>query len=241
MDAIHRVLLVEGKNDSYVVSALLNSIGAQVKTKKGRSDRDPTVILELKGEANIPVRLRIVGDGIRDVLRKLPIESKESGLESLAAIVDANSDFEARWNEIKHCLQIAGCLNLPQSPAKSGFISRTENGLRVGVWIMPNNADRGMLEDFLINLIPDDDKLLLLVKQFVGGIPLEVCPFKNESKASLRTWLALQREPESTFGQAVDQRLFDLSKPSCEKFIAWLRKLLMVQPAGSADNSAAQS
>ena len=224
MDAIYRVLLVEGKNDSYVVSAMLNSIGAEVKTKKAWSDRDPTAVLELKGEGNIAVRLRIAGHGISDLLRKLPIECKESGLDSLAAIVDANGDFEARWNEIKHCLQITGCSNVPQRAVIGGGVLGIEKGPRVGVWIMPNNSEPGMLEDFLISLIPENDKVLPLVRQFVEGIPPEVCPFKNNSKATLRTWLALQKEAESTFGQAVDQRLFDLSKPSCEKFISWLRR-----------------
>ena len=226
MKYLSRILMVEDKDDSYVATALLNSIGTKVRTKDPMRGR--TGLLEFEGEGESCVGLRLyVAHGKDDLLKQLPVESRAADLDTLAVIIDANGDMASRWNEVKYRLENIGCANVPPGLPKEGLALEVPDGPRVGVWIMPNNSLPGMLEDFLISLIRDDDKLLPHATQFVDGIPEATRASSCRSKSIFRVWLALQEKPERTFGQTIDAGLLDLSKPECQQHVSWLRRLLV--------------
>lgn len=75
-------------------------------------------------------------------------EFKESRLEALGVVVDANGDAAARWDQLRRSLgrEFAG---LPdQIPAEGLEVVHAQRP-RFGVWIMPDNRCKGMLEDLL--------------------------------------------------------------------------------------------
>ena len=103
--------------------------------------------------------------------------------------------------------------------------------LTVGVWIMPNNEDVGMLEDFILRLIPDDDSLMPYSKSIVEkldgerekhpGLFREV----HKAKAKIHTWLAWHHVPGTSLSVAVQKRLFATDKKLCTLFMEWIGRL----------------
>ena len=170
--------------------------------------------------------------GVDELLQPGVIEAelKASGLEALGVMVDADGDARNQWERIKtRCHnQFTG---LPEEIPTSGLIISSSDGPSFGVWIMPNNRFAGMLEDFLIQLIPDDcQNLYNLVERCVSEAADSGAPFKpvHRTKAELYTWLAWQDEPGKQLHQAVHHRVLDPGKPESQSFVTWFRALFNV-------------
>ena len=99
--------------------------------------------------------------GIDELLKPgvIGAELQASKLEALGVLVDANGDALRRWNQIKDriCDQFD---DLPDEIPESGLDVGHSVGPRFGIWIMPDNRFSGMLEDFLVRLIPENSRNL---------------------------------------------------------------------------------
>ena len=98
---------------------------------------------------------------------------------------------------------------------------------------MPDNQFSGMLEDFLVQLIPDDTRdLFRLAKNCVGEAKRNGAPFGNahRTKAEIHTWLAWQDEPGKQLHQAVHHRVLGPEKPESRPFVNWFRSLFRDDP-----------
>ena len=76
----------------------------------------------------------------------------------------------------------------------------SEYGVRVGVWLMPDNRRIGALEDFLKDLIDDSDPLLRHAEKSTAEAKARGARFpeKYSKKALVHSWLAWQEEPGPT-------------------------------------------
>ena len=105
-----------------------------------------------------PVFIEAYG-GVDEILKPGVVEGeiRASGLEALGVVVDADGDASARWEALR-----ASCANefteLPAQIPAEGLEVAHAGGPRFGIWIMPNNRFAGMLEDLLVQLIPDDSR-----------------------------------------------------------------------------------
>jgi len=167
--------------------------------------------------------------GIDPLIDGIGVRLKESSIEVLGIILDADSDVAARWQAVASRLKAAGYGNVPATPAADGtIIEAPTNSLlpRVGVWLMPDNQVSGILEDFLHFLVPEGDGLLVRIEQCIDSIPLEQRKFTNlkKPKALIHSWLALQEEPGKPFGQAISARYLDPNLPAANTFASWLRR-----------------
>jgi Protein of unknown function (DUF3226) len=166
--------------------------------------------------------------GIEPLLRALPGRLKESERKRVAVIVDADDDLTARWRSVRVRLERLG-YTVPRQPAIDGTIIEPPHGglPRVGVWIMPDNATKGILENFLQSLIPPGDALLLRAKQCVAEIPVveRLFPDPRVPKAEIYTWLAWQETPGCSFGPTIKAGLLNGDHPLARRFIDWLRRL----------------
>ena len=92
---------------------------------------------------------------------------------------------------------------------------------------MPNNADKGMLEDFLTDLVQEDDLLLTHAKTATDeAIRIEhQFPIVQWSKAVIHTWLAWQKSPGLPFGTALTARYLRHDTPTALDFVNWFRQL----------------
>lgn len=204
-------LLVEGGTDKRVIPYLIEANGVDWE-----ADGTPIVHIDDLG-------------GVDELLKPglLEAELRASGLEALGAIVDANGDAKARWNQVR-----ARCSSeFPELPAlipAGGLLEAHPDGQRFGVWIMPDNRFSGMLEDFLAALIPEESRPLHeLAKESVSRAAECDAPFQSvhRTKAEIHTWLAWQDEPGKQLHQAVHHRVLDPNMPESQSFVAWFRDL----------------
>ena len=131
-----RKLLVEGRDDKRVIPYLIEGNGIVW----GETPHDSVVHIEDY-------------DGVDDLLAKGQIEtqSKSSGLEAIGILLDADDDIACRWKRVRERCR-AVCPDFPENFVKEGVIHMSPAGLKIGVWMMPDNQARGMLETFLMYL-----------------------------------------------------------------------------------------
>ena len=130
-------LLVEGDTDKRVIPFLMEANGVAW----GTADR-PAVYIAPYG-------------GIDEMLKAGAIEGElsASGLEALGIVADANGDARKRWAQIRRLCE-AQVASLPEDLPTEGLRVTHASGPRFGVWIMPDNRSKGMLEDLLVQLVP---------------------------------------------------------------------------------------
>ncbi|MDE6379642.1 MAG: hypothetical protein K2L11_04150 [Muribaculaceae bacterium] len=206
------LVLVEGKSEEKVFPELCRKCGVAIN-------------FDIKSE-----------NCLNEVKKSIKTHLKSTNrYRKLWIVIDADTDFEAAWNSIKYILRQSGKYEVSgkEKMPEDGFIIKPINpeDLTVGVWIMPNNKDVGMLEDFMLGLIPDTDGLLPLASRDVEALDLDrdLYPgiFKrvHKSKAEIHTWLAWHDTPGETLSVAVQKHLFATDKDLCLRFAAWLDHL----------------
>jgi hypothetical protein len=225
------LIITEGKNDKFVFHHLLS----HYQIAEG--------IIDFKEY-----------DGIEKLLEALPVQLRESGLERLGVVVDADDDLTARWTSLKHILTKAGCFNLPDNPLPEGTIINeddltgvlnedgdemiTENeaaivqeGLpKIGIWVMPDNRLPGMLEDFVSFLVPQGDPLWKQAQDCLAEIPESQRKFKTHlAKAHIHTWLAWQEEPGTPLGSAITKRYLDADAEHAQRLMDWVKRLFELE------------
>lgn len=209
------VLLTEGRDDVHAVIHLMSSYVVWGETKEER-----------------PVTVEFAG-GIPELLNAdyLNASFKLSGLEAIGILLDANDTHESRWESVRNLCR-GSFPEIPATLDPSGLIVEGANGIRLGIWIMPDNQSHGMLEDFLAHLVPE------------GGLPLwehaqeatqraeELsAPFKavHSAKAQIHTWLSWQEPPGMPFGIALKAKCLDATRPSARPFVEWFIELYQLQ------------
>lgn len=98
---------------------------------------------------------------------------------------------------------------------------------RLGVWLMPDNTNLGMLETFVKQLVPTGDRLLARAELTVNAIPAEDRRFRHKvDKACIHTWLAWQEEPGIGMGTAIRSLYLKAEAPAAIRFVSWLERLV---------------
>jgi hypothetical protein len=208
-----KILLVEGKDDQHVVYAIRDS---------HRIDKDSFIIQEKQGVDNLFEGLEV------------NLIEGSSAIERIGIVIDADQDLNARWQKTLNILRKADYQNLPIQPEATGTIIEQDFKPIFGVWIMPDNQLRGMLEDFLEFLVPDKDKNEVWTKaikcsqEILDEIGEEKRFSKiHLSKAKIHAYLAWQNEPGKPFGTAITAKYLQADNPHCEKFVEWLNRLFV--------------
>lgn len=213
------ILYVEGRNDEKALSALLKRNAIDTEKTSRRFDIQPVQADDEGGTESVDVLLA----GIREKVRRsvnLPV----------GFVLDADADIQDRWNSVCSRLSDLG-VQYPKTPASTGFIADVPNfKTKVGVWLMPNNRDKGMLEDFLHELIEEGDKLLPIAKEatktaFKADPRFAVV---HEPKAVIHSWLAWQEKPGLPFGTAITAHYFRHDTEVATAFVKWFRDLFGV-------------
>lgn len=187
-------LLVEGRDDQYVMQSLLRRHGISCvipDRRKGTSIEENTISIEqLGGFENLRKQL----------FRKLKVERH---LERVGIIVDADDpddpsvNISNRWQSLKGVLDSFDSVSLPDDPSPEGTIGTIQRkdgtSVVVGIWLMPDNQSPGTLEDFVKLLVPADrTSLWARAEGCVDEIPDVERLFRaiDTPKAYLHTWLA---------------------------------------------------
>lgn len=204
-----RILIVEGTDDEHTVKHICGAHGIPELNFKGQGGYDSalkTFLVQVKSEAG-----------------------KQECDVSIGLIVDADSDVRERWESIKRHLLNLGYRDFPNEPLPPAEGSIIEYGdlPRVGIWIMPNNQQPGILEHFLEMCIGTDDVLIRYARECVGNIEPRLRLFSEirEQKAVLHTWLAWQEDPGRPYGQAIKNNSINARSEQATNFAAWLSSL----------------
>ena len=210
MAPIQKLLIVEGIDDKYVISRLLQR---RKITYQNFEIHD--------------------ANGIRQSLNTFSIAIKSGNYDVIGIVVDADTDLLERWQDLKNRLIKEGYQPIPQNPhAKGTIIIDPEEELpTVGIWLMPNNQKTGMLEDFI--RVPENYELLAIAQNQVNDIikaGQNRFTQSHKSKAIIHTWLAWQERPGTQLGKAITYRFiksqqYILDDGKASHFINWLQAL----------------
>ncbi len=210
-NSVQRVLLVEGQDDLWVIPYLMEHNG---------------VPWEKRGEC-VPEIEPL--DGIDALLKTGVISTylKASDLEVLGVMVDANDSLTGRWQAIRReCVQAFP--NIDDELPLTGGIWNNDDGLRLGVWIMPDNQSPGMLESFLKYLVPNTQApLWQYAIQTTQDARNHEARYRDVhvDKANIHSWLAWQDPPGVPLHHAVLKKILDPHSPHARPFVDWFKLL----------------
>ncbi|WP_080058925.1 DUF3226 domain-containing protein [Spirosoma aerolatum] len=203
-------LLVEGNDDQHVVWAICEKY-------------------------NIPETFDVIDcEGISRILERLPLELKQESIKAIGVVLDADQDLQKRWKNLSGILSSFGYA-IPDQPSPEGFTHLPHDIYpTIGIWLMPDNLQSGMLEDFIRLLIRPNDLLSPFVEQAL--VQLEAQPIDSRyseihrAKAYIHTWLAWQKDPGTPMGLAVTKTYLDHNTELCQRFVNWLNRLFNPEP-----------
>jgi hypothetical protein len=198
-----KVLLVEGVNDCHVVLALC----------KAHNVPETFGIYECGSDVNVLKRL--------NALIRRPNPPQVIGV-----MLDADTSVQGRWQSIKSKLQHYS-YTLPDKPDADGTVVETSSDEpKLGFWLMPNNQDSGMLEDFCAELAQPES--LAFARECVEQAQaMQVTTFKevHRSKAVIHTYLAWQDKPGYPLGIGITSQVLRPHTDVAVKFTNWLIRL----------------
>ena len=196
-----QVLLVEGKGDKFVIEKLRDEV------------------------AHLPKNFEIlVKDSVDSLIESISAEIV-TNKDTIGILVDADENLQSRWDSIKN--RLSKKYSVPNNLPTEGLIIE-ENNKKIGVWIMPNNEVKGMLEDFIAMLVPKNDLLMPIVDCTLTNLEtqkLNLYKQIHKPKTKIRTWLAWQEDPETSMGTAISKHILETEQDICQKFVKWLKIL----------------
>lgn len=198
-----RVLLVEGDDDKHVVRYIYI---------RDRSQSPSTFCIKAKG-------------GIDQLLLSIGPEINVPSRQVVGILVDANNDLAARWDAVTKRLRDEK-IKVPEHPDPTGTLIDTKGKPRVGIWLMPDNESPGELENFVVQMIPREDPVWPLSRDYIDGIPQADRKFsaKKELRAQLYAWLAAREDPRR-MGLAIGAGDLGIDGDLSQKFVDWLAQL----------------
>jgi hypothetical protein len=212
MAEIHKnVLLVEGKQEVRVIPELIEANGVNWGTR------------------NKPVVYLRDYDGYRKIIDPdvISTELQASGLSALGIMLDADDSPDERWQSIRNACK-GSIPDIPKDLPETGLILNAPNGVQFGIWLMPDNRMRGMLETFLAYIVPNSSEPLWQFSQEASSAAKKKgASFKDThyDKANIYTWLAWQDPPGRQLHQAVMERILNPQHPNVHKFVTWFKTL----------------
>ncbi len=208
-----RILLVEGEADrsffvevcrtlelhTSVIVAVPKDVGGSHNTKEGVFNHLPTQLKQLD----------------------------DASITRLAVVVDADS--EDNGGGYKHVIDRVAKIvtsygfTLASNPV-GGVLFQHNDGLAdFGLWVMPNNCDDGMLEDWIKSCVHENEHELFEHAEIVVDT-LPQTKFKpiHISKAEVATWLAWQKQPGHGLYRAIEDELIDTNSALFKELSVWL-------------------
>ena len=134
-----------------------------------------------------------------------------------------------RWESLRGTLGNFGFDTLSGVPPKDGMVARQGQSPALGIWMMPDNENAGMLETFACRLVAGEDPAWLHATAAVASLPEGADRFSRErhlDKALIHTWLAWQEEPGCQLGTAVAKNYLATDHDDVGRFCSWIERWL---------------
>lgn len=197
----NKVLLVEGKNDCHVIFALCKAHGIPESFGLFDCEND---------------------EGVLKRLNALILQPESP--ETIGVVLDVDCrTTDSRWQQIQDKIKSHG-YNFPEHPDSTGTVLPQNGGKpKLGIWLMPNNRNPGMLEDFLMSLV-NTDSISFASESVNTAKDKGFTTFKDahHSKAVIHTYLAWQDEPGKPLGQSITSHVLNPETETARLFTSWL-------------------
>jgi hypothetical protein len=129
-------------------------------------------------------------------LKAFPVRPGASGVAALGVTRDADDDVSRTFQSVCSLLTNQG---LPTPPAPGQIVGGAP---RVGVFLLPDNHNAGMLEDLCLTA-SRADPAMPCVDEFFRCVQVQAVRVPNNmAKARVHAWLASQLEPDRRLGEA---------------------------------------
>lgn len=171
-----KLLVVEGTEEVRFFYALLKHMNI-----------DSVQVEEIQGKSKLP-----------SFVKTLPIVPNYETVESIAIIRDADGDPKNAFQSVINSLKKAG-LNYP---GNHGAFSQGRP--KIGIFIMPDGLNPGMLENLCLNAILNDPAMRCVEEYFNCIAKAGISEPKPIAKAKVYTWLASRENPARRVGEAAE-------------------------------------
>lgn len=213
-----KILLVEGEADEGFYTAISREINLDVSIKVGR-----------------PIKFGGVASGKGNAINLLPTlidQMKDGQINKLAMIIDADYDASHGLGIKKTLNQVTSILNansykISNKVKTGGYRFKHTDGLPdFGLWIMPNNTDDGLVEDFIKStIIAAQIPLLNKAVRTVDSLKTPLFKSIHKSKADVATWMAWQEVPGQAMHGMVGGKFIDFTSGEAKNLVTWLRSI----------------
>ena len=210
------ILLVEGEADKSFFKEICKILGLHASVKVappkdvGGSQNNKEGVFN-----HLPILLNQLGDAT---------------VTRLAVVVDADSaahggGYQHTINKVAKIVQSYGFTLASNSVG--GVLFQHDDGLAdFGLWVMPNNCDEGMLEDWIKDCVhPDENNLFAHAEAVVDTLPQTKFKPIHISKAEVATWLAWQKQPGHGLYRVVEDQLIDANSTLFQELGNWLNHI----------------
>lgn len=214
MAATKQVLLVEGGADKSFFEKICNRLSLDTAVQVA-SPKD------LGGRRNSK-------EGVFQRLQVLLPQLNDGQITHIALVVDADY-LEHHGLGCQNTIARVAAIVEPfgfelNQDAENGLCFRHNDGLAdLGLWVMPDNQQEGMMEDWIKSCIKSDEQAL--VNQAMAAVQTVEDPkFSShlKSKADVATWLAWQKQPGHGLYVAINDDLLDGDSPLFKAIEQWL-------------------
>jgi len=213
MAMAEHILLVEGESDQSFFKEVCKTLGL-----------DANVKVALPRDSG---RFHNGKEGVFNLLPDLLNQLGDAQITRLAVVVDADSvvnggGYQRAIDRVTETVEQCGFTLIP-NPA-GGILFQHGDGLAdFGLWVMPNNSDEGMLEDWIKSCVhPDEHELFAHAETVVATLPQTKFKPIHISKAEVATWMAWQKQPGHGIYRAVEDQLIDMNSALFKELCVWL-------------------
>lgn len=156
---------------------------------------------------------------LSDQLAALRTVEGFSAVRSLGIVRDADNDFKAAFQSVRHALQDAD-LPVPDRPLGSAGEKPS-----VTVMILPDNNTPGMLEDLCLRAVATDPAMICVEQYFECLKQQAISLPKNPAKAKIQAFLASRPEAGKRLGEAAQAGYWPWHSGAFEQVKDFLQKL----------------
>ncbi len=152
-------------------------------------------------------------------LKTFLVRPDRQSVISLGITRDADDNADDAFRSICGALNQCG-LAVPNGPGEFAG-----NAPQVGVLILPDGCNPGMLEDVCLEAIKSDPGMRCVGEYFHCIQDRTARQPQNMSKARVHAWLASQIEPDRRLGEAAEAAYWPWSDPAFDQLKQFLRGL----------------
>jgi len=172
-----------------------------------------------------------IGGGFRGILKTIEefhLNSSYHKVKKLLILCDANNEGASkRFSRIKKCLKEQKNIHF-SIPKTLGTLSPLRpNTVSVGIFIFPNNKDKGTLETLCLKTLKEQKRLQMAnyYLQALRKNNLLKTPNHRLDKARLHAYLAASKEPNIHIRGALKNQEIDLNSNHYDQLVNFLRSL----------------